>query len=76
MKALIETVVAGLVDHPQEVEIEEHGGGRRVVYSVRVHPEDRGQVIGKAGSTVDALRMLVSGLAQRQGLRVDIEILD
>jgi predicted RNA-binding protein YlqC (UPF0109 family) len=76
VKALIETVVAGLVDHPEQVEIEEHGGGRRVVFAIRVHPEDRGQVIGKAGSTVDALRMLVSSIAQRHGLRADIEILD
>lgn len=76
MKALIQTVVTGLVDHPEQVEIEEHGGGRRVVFSIRVNPEDRGQVIGKAGSTVDALRMLVSSIAQRQGLRADIEILD
>lgn len=76
MKALIETVVGGLVDHPDQVEVLEQAGGRRVVFGIRVHPDDRGHVIGKAGSTADALRTLVSGIAQRRGLRAEIEILD
>jgi predicted RNA-binding protein YlqC (UPF0109 family) len=76
VKKLIEAIVTGLVDHPDEVEVDESPGGRRVVYSVRVHPEDRGQVIGKGGSTAEALRTLVGGIAQRRGLRVEIEIVD
>jgi predicted RNA-binding protein YlqC (UPF0109 family) len=76
VKGLIGTIVRGIVDHPEDVEVEERETGRRVVYQLRMHPDDRGHVIGKAGATVDALRTLVSGIALRRGLRVEIEILD
>ena len=76
MKDLLETIVRGLVDHPDEVEIEEERNGRRVVYNVRMHEDDRGHVIGRGGSTATALRTLLNSVAGRQRLDVQIEILD
>jgi uncharacterized protein len=73
---VVETVVRNLVDHPDQVEIEEERDGGEVVFYVRVHADDRGNVIGRSGSTVEALRTLLGGIAQRQRLRVDVEILD
>lgn len=76
MIRVVETVVRNLVDHPDQVEIEEERDGREVVYYVRVHEDDRGNVIGRSGTTVEALRTLLGGIGQRQRLRVDVEILD
>jgi small subunit ribosomal protein S16 len=39
---------------------------------VRVHPEDLGRVIGRAGRTAKALRTLVSALADGRKVRVDV----
>lgn len=76
MIRVVETVVRNLVDHPDQVEIEEERDDREVVFYVRVHEDDRGNIIGRGGGTVDALRTLLSGMGQRQRLRVDVEILD
>lgn len=76
MRAVVETVVRNLVDHPDEIDIEEIDEGRRVTYNVRVHEEDRGLLIGRGGGTVQALRTLLNGLGQRKRLRVELEILD
>ncbi len=76
MKSIVETVVRHLVDRPDEVVVEEERDGRNVTLYVRVAQEDRGSVIGRGGSTVQALRTLLSGFGQRDRLRVDVEILD
>jgi predicted RNA-binding protein YlqC (UPF0109 family) len=72
----VETIVRGLVDDPDAVEVEEHAEGDSRRYDVRVAPDDRGNVIGRQGATANALRTVVSGVARRRGLRVEIEIVD
>jgi predicted RNA-binding protein YlqC (UPF0109 family) len=43
---------------------------------VRVHPEDLGKVIGRAGRTANAVRTVISALAGKGGARVDIVDVD
>ena len=42
------------------------------VLEVRVHPDDLGRVIGRAGRTAKALRTLVGALADGRKVRVDV----
>ncbi|MBB5843864.1 putative RNA-binding protein YlqC (UPF0109 family) [Conyzicola lurida] len=45
---------------------------RGEVLEVRVHPEDLGRVIGRAGRTAKALRTLITALADGRKVRVDV----
>ena len=77
----LEHLVKGIVAHPDEVSVRERnrrggqggpgrpGGGPTL--EVRVHPEDMGRVIGKAGRTATALRTVLSALAGGKPVRVD-----
>jgi len=76
LKSLVETIVKGLVDHPDEVQVDEEDRGRILAVAVRVHPDDRGHVIGRNGATVTAIRTLANSLAQRNRQDVKIDILD
>jgi predicted RNA-binding protein YlqC (UPF0109 family) len=76
VKAVVETVVRNLVDHPDQVEVTEEDHGRSVNFLVRVAEGDRGNVIGRNGSTIQALRALLNGLGQRRRLRVDVDLVD
>lgn len=76
MKELVETVVKGLVDAPDQVRVEEEDHGREIRLKVYIAEGDRGHVIGRNGSTVNALRTLCTGLAQRQRQRIEIDIVD
>jgi len=51
--------------------VSEKNGRRGLTYEVRVHPEDIGKVIGRAGRTAKALRTVASALARRP-IRVDL----
>ncbi|MEO8930928.1 MAG: RNA-binding protein [Lacisediminihabitans sp.] len=72
LAAALEHLVKGIVDHPDEVEVVSKSSPRGDVLEVRVHPEDLGRVIGRAGRTAKALRTLVSALADGHKVRVDV----
>jgi predicted RNA-binding protein YlqC (UPF0109 family) len=76
VKELVETIVRNLVDRPDEVSVTEERGARHLRLLVRVAEDDRGNVIGRGGGTVQAMRTLANSLAQRHRLRVDIDVLD
>ncbi|MDO5052123.1 MAG: RNA-binding protein [Pseudoclavibacter sp.] len=72
LASALEHLVRGIVDHPDEVRVERTGSPRSEVLEVHVHPEDLGRVIGRAGRTAAALRVLAGALADGRRVRVDI----
>jgi predicted RNA-binding protein YlqC (UPF0109 family) len=76
VKAVVETVVRNLVDQPDQVEVTEEDHGRSVNFVVRVAEGDRGNVIGRNGTTIQALRTLLNGLGAKRRLRVDVDLVD
>ena len=66
----------GLVREPGRVRVHEHVEGERIILELDVAPADRGRVIGRAGRTADALRVLTAALARRKGQSCVLEILD
>jgi predicted RNA-binding protein YlqC (UPF0109 family) len=54
------------------VQVSAKNSPRGDVLEVRVHPDDLGRVIGRAGRTAKALRTLVAALADGRRVRVDV----
>jgi predicted RNA-binding protein YlqC (UPF0109 family) len=65
-------LVGKIVDHPDEVSVTSVSSPRGDVLEIRVHPDDLGRVIGRAGRTAKALRTVVSALAGKRRVRVDV----
>jgi predicted RNA-binding protein YlqC (UPF0109 family) len=76
MRSLLETLARELVDEPGRVSVAERVDGDTVRLSLRVARADRGRVIGRGGRTADALRALLAAVAQRQGRRCSLEVVD
>ena len=68
----LEHLVTGIVDHKDDVVVRSKQLRRGQILEVRVHPDDRGRVIGRGGRTAKALRTLVSALADGARVRVDV----
>ena len=49
MKELVEVIAKALVDHPEEVSVNEKKEGRTTVLELHVADGDMGKVIGKQG---------------------------
>jgi predicted RNA-binding protein YlqC (UPF0109 family) len=77
MRELLEYLAQGLVDHPEEVSVEqfEEDDGR-IVLELCVADGDYGQVIGRGGRTAHALRTVVKAAAVNEKRRVLLDIVD
>jgi uncharacterized protein len=71
----LEHLVRGIVRHPDDVVVEDKQLRRGSVLEVRVHPEDLGKVIGRAGRTAKAFRTVMSALGG-SSVRVDLVDVD
>ena len=76
MQAFLEEVVKGLVDHPEAVNITEVEQERTTVYELRLDPSDVGRVIGRSGSTVNAIRTLLQAGSAKAGKFTRLDIID
>jgi predicted RNA-binding protein YlqC (UPF0109 family) len=77
MKELLEYLARGLVEHPDEVrvnEVQEDDGA--IVLELSVADDDYGNVIGRGGRTASALRTVVKTAAVRSKRRVFVDIVD
>ncbi|MBZ9578595.1 KH domain-containing protein [Patescibacteria group bacterium] len=70
----LEYVIKALVDHPEDVKIDRKVDEMGVLLSLKVNPEDMGQIIGKAGSTARAIRSLVRIVGLKNHARVNLKI--
>ena len=75
MKELLLYIAQNLVEHPEQVTVESFEGDP-LVLELRVAPEDMGKVIGREGRIAREIRAIMKSVAQRQGIRVSVEIVD
>jgi hypothetical protein len=76
LRDLVDYLARGLVDHPEQVEVEEVEEPDALVYELKVAEEDLGKVIGKQGRTAKALRTILSAASAKTRRRVILEILE
>jgi predicted RNA-binding protein YlqC (UPF0109 family) len=77
VKDLLEYLARGLVEHPDQVRVNEvHEDDGATVLELSVADEDYGNVIGRGGRTASALRMVVKTAALKDGRRVFVDIVD
>lgn len=76
MKEFVEYIVKNLVDNPDKVRINEIGGTHTLIIELGVEKADIGKIIGKKGKTINAIRTLLMSVASRNGIRVNLEIIE
>jgi len=76
MKALTEFIAKSLVDHPDEVAVDEIRHGNRVTLELSVAKDDMGRVIGKSGRVANAIRTLLRVAAEREGFQVTLDVVE
>ncbi len=74
MKELVEVIAKALVDHPEEVSVEEKENGRSLTLELHVAQTDMGKVIGKQGRIAKAIRAVVKAATMDGNKRVDVDI--
>ncbi len=70
----LEYVVKSLVDHPDDVKVARKVDEMGVLLSLRVNPQDMGQVVGRQGATAKAIRSLLRIVGVKNNARVNLKI--
>ena len=76
MKELLLYMAKNLVDNPDAVSVTEISEEDGLVLELRVAPEDMGKVIGRQGRIAKEIRTIIKTVAQRDGVKVTVEIVD
>ena len=77
LAGLVEAIVRPLIEVEDELDIAavdtEDGA---VLVEIRVNEEDAGKVIGRQGRVIKAIRTLARAAASREGVPVEVELID
>jgi uncharacterized protein len=76
MKEFVEFIAKRLVDHPDQVTLEQEEKENSIVVRLKVDQQDVGKVIGRKGRTAQSLRTLLAAVAAKDGKRAILEIAD
>ncbi len=75
MREFLEFIAKHLVDKPEDVKITMEDRENRVIFRLQVGRDDVGKVIGRRGRTANAMRVLLSAVAAKEGKKAVLEIL-
>lgn len=74
MRELVLDIAKALVDNPDEVIVEESKEKDEIILKLKVSSDDMGKVIGKQGRIAKAIRTVVRSAANRENVKVSLEI--
>ena len=74
MKQLLADIVLNIATMPNDVKIDEHTDAGTTTYTITVHPDDMGRIIGKSGKVIKAIRSLAHVVAIRQNTHFRINV--
>ncbi len=70
----LEYLIKSIVDHPDDVKVDRKVDEMGVLLSLKVNPQDMGQVVGRQGSTAGAIRTLLRIVGIKNNARVNLKI--
>lgn len=74
MKEFIEYIAKQLVDSPDEINITEEEKDGKYLIKIRVASLDVGKIIGRKGRSAQAMRVLLTAIAAKNGKRANLEV--
>ena len=69
-------LIAQLVEHPDQVELEIEESDTKLSLMAKVSSEDIGRVFGKRGRVANSIRTLVRAAAVKDGVDVEVDFSD
>ena len=76
MKELVEVIAKSLVENPDKVVVTQKENDNEIVVELKVAQPDMGKVIGRQGRIAKEIRTIIKSVAQRDGKKVSVEIVD
>ena len=72
MKDTLVFLLSRIVDHPEDIVVDEEVTEDKTLLTIHANQEDLGKIIGKSGRIIRSLRDLIKLMAAKQNLYVDV----
>lgn len=73
--ALVDLMVRRLVTKPEDVSVTESRSPEgSILITIKVGKDDVGRVIGKKGSTINAIRHIAKAASVKSGEKIDVDV--
>src|SRR5438876_844718 len=76
VKQFLEFIIRQLVEFPDEMMLSEIPSGKTTIFRLQLRQTDVGRIIGRNGTTIQAIRALLASSAARHGQRATLEIVE
>ncbi len=76
MKELVDYIVKGLVDSPDDVNVYEENAYGSTILEISVGGDDMGRVIGRRGQVINSIRTIVKAASTNSQERYTVELLE
>ena len=73
-RQLLVTLLKGMVDFPESIEVSVEVGDKTTVYRVECDQKCLGQIIGAKGRNITGVRSVMAATLARKGIRAIVEI--
>jgi len=70
----LENILKALVNHPEDVKVGRTVDEMGVLLTIKVNPADVGIIIGRKGSTIQAIRTLVKIVGLKNRARINLKV--
>lgn len=74
MKDTLTFILKEIVDHPEDISVDETEAEGKTILTIHAHAEDLGKIIGKQGRIIRSLRDLIKLIAAKHNVYVDVII--
>lgn len=74
MKNTLIFLLSRIVDHPDDIVVDESVVEDKTMFTIHANQEDLGKIIGKSGRIIRSIRDLIKLMAAKQGVYVDVVI--
>ena len=71
----LQLLISGVVSFPDDIVIKQSEDEQGVLFTIEVHEEDRGKVIGKKGAIANAIRVVLRSAGRLLDVRASMKIL-
>lgn len=72
MKDTLLFILKRIVDHPDDIVVDEETAEDKTILTIHANQQDYGKIIGKSGRIIRSLRDLIKLMAAKQGVYVDV----
>ena len=74
MEEVILFIAKNLAKQTESIKVEQKKGKYTTIFTIFVHPEDKGRIIGKDGKIISSLKTIVTSLANKEDGKIIIKI--